>query len=273
VVDAVGIFALNLDWDIAIRGILVFFAAMVILPGSVYLLLATNLGNRLGFLIALAGFFGWMTIMSLIWWVYGIGKKGEDPSWKVREIVVSEQADDLSSAGIQEARDLSRWNEIPEGEPSRGEAQASAEAALTGDSGLFEETEEFEIIDVFERGGKGDSFVDGWLPLPHPTHYAIVQAQAVIPVVQLNEGDECPEDANCIPFGETPPEPELDVSEPVVSAVMARDLGSRRLPPAIITIACAAILGVVANQLHRRDKLATALRAQSTDLEKVGPSG
>ncbi len=38
--------------------------------GSIYLLLATNLGGRLGFLVALTGLFGWMIIHSMIWWIY-----------------------------------------------------------------------------------------------------------------------------------------------------------------------------------------------------------
>ena len=29
--------------------------------------------SRLGFLLALTGLFGWMTIMGLVWWIYGIG--------------------------------------------------------------------------------------------------------------------------------------------------------------------------------------------------------
>ena len=35
-----------------------------------------NLGARVGFLVAVAGLFGWMTIMSIIWTVYGIGFTG-----------------------------------------------------------------------------------------------------------------------------------------------------------------------------------------------------
>ena len=51
------------------------------LIGSVYLLLATNTGVRNGFLIAMAALFGWMRPWALVWWIYGIGLKGKDPSW------------------------------------------------------------------------------------------------------------------------------------------------------------------------------------------------
>ena len=46
-----------------------------------YLILATNLGARLGILVALAGLSGWIMLMGLIWMIYGIGLKGPEPSW------------------------------------------------------------------------------------------------------------------------------------------------------------------------------------------------
>ncbi len=58
--------------------------------GSVFLLLATNNGLRLGFLLALTGLFGWMFIMGVTWWIYGIGYKGPDPSWQIDEVVFGE---------------------------------------------------------------------------------------------------------------------------------------------------------------------------------------
>jgi len=58
------VLAFNLDWNIEIRAILVVGLAVVVLPGSIYMILATNLGTRLGFLIAMAGVFGWMTMRS-----------------------------------------------------------------------------------------------------------------------------------------------------------------------------------------------------------------
>lgn len=73
-------------FDPHIRGLLVVLVGTVVLVGSVCLLLATNTGARLGFLIGMAGLFGWMVSMGLIWWIYGIGLKGEDPSWIIEEI-------------------------------------------------------------------------------------------------------------------------------------------------------------------------------------------
>ena len=80
--------AFELTWDPAIRGILVVALGFTVLMGSTYLLLTTNVGSRLGFLIAAAGFWGWMMIMGLTWWIYGIGYVGPTPTWRVQEVAV-----------------------------------------------------------------------------------------------------------------------------------------------------------------------------------------
>lgn len=83
----------GLSWNPAISGILTVTVAVAILMGSVYLIVATNTGARLGLMISLAGFFGWMTIMTLFWWIQppGIGPRGQDPSWHPLEIYVHEK--------------------------------------------------------------------------------------------------------------------------------------------------------------------------------------
>jgi hypothetical protein len=82
----------GLAWDPGIRGILTVALGVAILLGSVYVIVATNTGARLGMLIALGSLFGWMSIMCLYWWIIppGIGPKGQDPSWRPVEIVIHE---------------------------------------------------------------------------------------------------------------------------------------------------------------------------------------
>ena len=67
----------GLDFNIFIRGLLVVLTGVGVLMGSVYVLLATNSGARTGLLLAATGFFGWMVIMGIIWWIYGIGLQGD----------------------------------------------------------------------------------------------------------------------------------------------------------------------------------------------------
>ena len=267
-----GALALQITWDategaINIRGILVLLVAVVVLLGSLYLLLATNTGPRLGFLIAAAGFWGWMSMMGLQWWLYGIGYIGATPTWQVTEVVTSDAPDDLSAAALTAAQDLSTWKELPADDPKRGEAQAAADEALTGtDSPVkaFDATTDYIPIDAFEKGGKGHSLVDRRVPGGHPPHYALIQVQGTLPTVALAPGEPCPfvdEENQCYAFGSTPPPLRADPARPIKTVVLIRDLGNRRLPPAIITLTSLLLFGLTCNALHRRDKLAQHNRA------------
>ena len=84
--------AFALKWDPELHGLVVVALAVVLLCGSVYLILGTNLGARVGFLVALSGLFGWMAIMGIVWTVYGIGLKGTPNAWKVETTVVGNVA-------------------------------------------------------------------------------------------------------------------------------------------------------------------------------------
>lgn len=77
----------GISWDPEIRGALTVLVGSAVLFGSVWLILNTNLGSRLGTMIALTGFFGWMMIMGIVWWIYGIGLKGDSPAWEPKEII------------------------------------------------------------------------------------------------------------------------------------------------------------------------------------------
>ena len=92
----------GIGWDPEIRGALTVLVGSLVLFGSVWLILNTNLGNRLGTLIALAGFFGWMLVMGIVWWIYGIGLTGDSPTWEPKEIIygdLSESETDVQRLG------------------------------------------------------------------------------------------------------------------------------------------------------------------------------
>ena len=93
----------GIAWDPQIRGFLAVLVGVVVLLGSIYLLLLTNLGARLGFLLASAAFWGWLFLMGTIWWIYGnVGMLGEAPHWEVKEILYP----GVEQSGIEEVRDL-----------------------------------------------------------------------------------------------------------------------------------------------------------------------
>ncbi len=99
--EALNLFA-GIGFRPTIAGWLTVLVATAVLMGSIWLLLSTNSGIRVGTLVSLAGFFGWMTIMGFIWWIYGIGYLGESPSWQTIDVNVG----DLDQSVLAEARDL-----------------------------------------------------------------------------------------------------------------------------------------------------------------------
>src|SRR4029450_12079696 len=101
----------GINFTVTIRGLLVVTVAVAILMGSVWWWLATNTGVRVGTLLALTGFFGWMVIMATVWWIFGIGWRGADPSWKTIDVV---RGGDLSRSSVEKARELPN-NPLPSG--------------------------------------------------------------------------------------------------------------------------------------------------------------
>jgi hypothetical protein len=105
----------GIAFDPHIRAILVVLTGAVILFGSIWLILGTNVGTRLGFLLSLGGIFGWMTIIGITWWLTppAIGPRGETPSWEVVDIVRG----DPSAASAEVVHDLPNtcWSSVSAG--------------------------------------------------------------------------------------------------------------------------------------------------------------
>ena len=270
----------GISWDPQIRGILTVVVGVAVLMGSVYLLLATNLAARLGFLIALAAVFGWLTIHGITWWLYppGNGPAGRIPSWEIEEINHGDlqqaqlsEAHDLDTAGLPSPEDLremtpeeveevneefadelNEWRLLPEGDAARGEAQTTIDTALaTGIIPGIGDTTDYLYLYAFDTGGKPERKSDSaWdrftnevtnsLRITSPPHYAIVQLQPTL-------------DQEAEP-GQPPPTPEANESASVISVVLVRDLGERRLPAALVTVGSASTFGLLCMMLHQRDR-------------------
>jgi hypothetical protein len=271
----------GIAWDPEIRGILSVLVGVIVLMGSVFLLLATNVANRLGFLLALTAIFGWLTIHGLVWLIYppGTGPAGRGPSWEVEEIVYgdltesmldeahdldpstlppSSEIDDLTPEEVEEvsgqhADELGDWTLLDAADASRGEAQTALDAVLAeGAVPGLEDPATRVYTYTFESGGKpereSDSVVDrvenrvsNTLRLTHPPHYAVVQMQPAV-----DPGEPVP--------GEPPPTPEPDEDAQTISAVLVRDIGERRLPATLIFTGSGLIFGLLCVMLHQRDR-------------------
>ncbi len=137
----------GLAWDPEIRGFMAVLTGTVVLLGSVWLLVVTNSGIRLGTLIALAGFFGWMAIMGAIWWIYGIGYAGDAPTWEQVEIVEGTSDEGhLTFAALDEANEL-RSEELLSAHELVLEAAAEARATH-GPNAMRMATDDPELIEI-----------------------------------------------------------------------------------------------------------------------------
>jgi hypothetical protein len=262
----------GLTWDPQIRGFAIVLAAILILPGSVYLLLATNVGARVGFLLAIAGLTGWIGTMSVIWMVYGIGLKGREPSWKPREVITG----DINASTVPAIGGFPRgWRLLPGDSPELADAQAAVDKLLVKPSGppkegeagpsetskkfppIFSATDEYIRVAGYRTGGDNELFAIGHhkMFLRHSPHWEVVQIRPVLKQPDL---------------GGTPAPAVPDVRQPVISVVMVRDLGSLRFPPFVIALSSFLIFGIVCNVLHRRDKEIWA--QQAAEKEAIEPA-
>jgi hypothetical protein len=262
---------LAIGWEPELRGILIIIIAVGTLCGSIYLILGTNLGVRLGFLVAFSGLAGWMFLMGAIWWAYGIGLKGPEGTWDAVEgRTVLQDPTALRQAGVLEepvtvdvetsptqqaltvdaALEGEDWVKLDESSAAYGQA-GSAAATYLEESGAFA-AGEFRIMNVFDRGGERyPKFAGGsidFLAFWHKPHYVVVEVAPL--VLQRTEP------------GRAPAPPRIDESRPHQYVYMIRNLGAKRQPAAFITVGSLIVFLLACWLLHRRDRFVRENRAQ-----------
>ena len=251
---------LAISWEPEIRGIIVVLISVVVLIGGTYLIVGTNLGARLGVLVVLAGFFGWMMTMGAIWWTYGIGLKGPEPSWKPAEPItivrdaqalvgaeILEVTPDVDSNPVATAENVGKqligegWTLLDESDPQRGQAVAASDAIIQIEAEEFAAGEYLSVA-VYDRGGERYPKINDSLDFfafRHKPRYALVEVAPVVP--QRTEP------------GRAPARPVIDESQPHRYVYMIRDLGAKRQPAILITFGSAIIFVILCWLLHRRD--------------------
>lgn len=352
-------------FDPAIRGVLVVVVSTTVLMGSIFMILSTNSGVRVGFLIAVSGFFAWMFLMGTLWVIYGIGLKGRDPAWVPTDINYSRNteisgvpeleklppedelpvAEDLLEgkpllhalalgsegetyqpttltklktviqpwviistrnlaptvkktldqdnavlkanpevrtlleAGGEPLRDrvrkeaeelrteieapLNGWCLLTESDPRRGEAQASADAALTAAKAFGDQTTSANYIvkDVFFFGGKEpcepiiekSSLQQAWHRIHTTFQVKNPELLSAVTVVKVKDV--------VLVDGEAPPAASPDPKATDVTVGMTRNLGNKRFIPFVFTLFNLIGFIIFTTILHYRDKQAMAVRA------------
>lgn len=251
---------LAISWEPELRGIVIVAIAVGVLIGGTYLVVGTNLGARLGFLVVLAGLFGWMSIMGGIWWTYGIGLKGREPSWEpaepttiVRDASFLQGAEILEtsisltgsapsdSAVVSKALQGEGWLLLAESDTGHGQAVAASDDIIQREAEELEAGEYLSLA-VYDKGGdrwpKINESLD-FLAFFHKPRFALVEVAPVLP--QRTEP------------GRAPARPVVDDSQPRRYVHMVRDLGSKRQPAIFITIGSTIIFLLLCQLLHQRD--------------------
>ena len=252
---------LAIGWQPELRGILITIIAVVTFCGSCYFVLSTNLGARLGFLVAFAALAGWMFLMGATWWSYGKGLLGPDASWApisgktvltaatvgqsgaLDEPIQVDTTDPGSAAAeIDQEFVEGGWKKLESSVPSFQQAGAAA-SVLLEESGAMRNGE-FQVISVFDKGGeRRPQLLDGkldFLAFLHSPHYAVVEVAPLVP--QRTEP------------GRAPARPEIDEARPHMYVYMIRDLGAKRKPAGFITIGSLLVFLMLCYLLHSRDR-------------------
>jgi len=248
-------------WYPTILGVLVVVAAVVLFLGSMYLLLGTNLGARLGFLIAFTGLAGFMVLLSLLWCTTASPLntlKGRIPQWKVSEVISSPQKSKTSEVhGIKQKK-----NKAPATEASNVKAAVDAALVIKQSTptveytpndnrfAKFQDVTKYQVLQTWEVGGSKPQFWKG--EFTHTPQYAVVQFCQVVDTTDAQ------------PFGLPPLPPECDNSSDAVSGyvVLFRDLGSLRVPPFVALFMSAILFGLGLLALHWRERDEQALEEQ-----------
>jgi len=254
---------LAIGWEPELRGLLTVVIGVVILCGSVYGIMATNLGSRLAFLVAAAALAGWMMLMGSVWWIYGIGLRGPDPTWQpVPGAAVIQDTDALRAVGVLEtfppipddatpveSAEIVRdqfldegWIVLDKAAPAFGQAQSSA-SELLEEEGAFA-AGQFEIVEVFDTGGERYPKINeslDFFAFFHTPHYVVAEAAPYEPVRTEP--------------GRAPARPVIDDTQQRQYVYMIRDLGARRQPAVVLTIGAGIIFLSLCYLLNRRDRI------------------
>jgi hypothetical protein len=240
-----------LTWYPTIIGVLVVVAAVVLFIGSVYLLLGTNLGARLGFLVTFTSFMGFMMILSLLWLT--TASPTESPKGRVASWTAIENVTDLSKAKTEAVRGINDKQHKASATDTSNVAAAVDAALITKVStptikytpndnrfAKFNAITDFMALQTWTVGGSSPQFWKG--EFNHVTKYAVVEYCKTATVEQT--------------FGLPPLPPQCasgaDAQRGFV--VVKYDYGTMRLPPFIVLVITTILFGLGLLMLHWREK-------------------
>ncbi len=238
-------------WYPTILGVLVVIAAIVLFIGSIYLLLGTNLGARLGFLVTFTSLMGFLMILSVLWLT--TASPLESPKGRVASWSVIENVPDITKAQTEAVRDIAK-KENKASQTDASNVLAAVDAALVTKQSTptvtvtpndnrfakFDDVTQFMVLQTYTLGGSNPQFWKG--QFNHSTKYAVVEYCKTATQTQT--------------FGLPPLPPECasgaDAQRGFV--VVKYDYGTLRLPPFVVIVITAILFGLGLLALHWREK-------------------
>jgi hypothetical protein len=161
---------------------------------------------------------------------------------------------------------LGGWRILAESDSRRGEAIASSDAAVAAAQvfGTDTSASDYTVKDVFFYGGKNAAEpetvkgerslvqqvihrIETTLQIKNPTLYAAITLQKNAEVV--------------VAPGEAPPPAEIDTTASTITVILERNLGNKRVIPALFALFSGILFFVFCWMLHTRDKKSAAMRA------------
>ncbi len=176
-------------WYPTILGILVVVAGIVLFCGSVYLLLGTNLGARLGFLVAFTGLAGFMVILTILWMTTQSPLntlKGRIPEWNVQQYVSKPRP-----VKYPQAKKVTKKEKVDTIEASNVKAAVDARLVTLQPTAVlkptpednkfakFDKVTDYQTVNTYEIGGSDPEFLD--FQFTHKPLVAVVEVCAVQP--------------------------------------------------------------------------------------------
>lgn len=252
-------------WYPTILGVLVVVAGILLFVGSIYLILGTNMGARLAFLVTFASLMGFMVVLTSLWITTASPLntlRGSVPKWEIKEVVTT-----LDESTIPEVRTIQEdGTKVPTVEAANIKA-AVDEGLITkvdnavekftpedNEFALFSAVTDYLATSTYQIGGSNPSFLD--FQFTHSPHYAVVEVCGVAP--------------NTAVFGTVPDTPQCAApgTEEAKSngfVVLEYNLGDVRLPPivAFFSFIILFVLSLLMLGWYEKDRKAVAAAAES----------
>lgn len=235
----------HLDLIGRIRGYAIVVFAVGLFCGSIYMVLATNLGARNGFMVSFASLCGFLMMLGLIWFTNLTplnALHGPPPHWLVKEIV-----DNPAGAKTERARNIEKEGQELEAS-EQGEIKATVDSAVTTEGSEFKQfsnSSDYVVVKAEKIGGGSLAF------FRHRPLYAVMEIQGAKKVDPLPGG--------------APPPPAADPAKPGKFVVLERNLGAMRQPPLVMSSAFGILFALSLYVMHTMER--TALKEKAAELE------